>query len=94
MNVSRISSFLLITVCLFPSLLLGRPIPTQTVAWEDADYLVLVHNSIYDSRWVDELVRRKREQSLSVAIKQVNDSQTATALNEVYPVNWTESGVQ
>ena len=82
MNVSRISSFLLITVCLFPSLLLGRPIPTQIVAWEDADYLVLVHNSIYDSRWVDELVRRKGEQSLSVAIKQVRDGQTATALKD------------
>ena len=78
MNLKKLSLFLII-VCVLP-LLLGATTAPNQVAWEDADYLVLVHTSLYNSTWVNTLMQLKASQNLSVAVKKVVDDQTATDL--------------
>ena len=58
-------------------LAVGRTSVAQTVNWEDADYLILVHDVLYEQTWVNDLVALKNAQGLSVAVRKVYDGDSA-----------------
>ncbi|MBL7074009.1 T9SS type A sorting domain-containing protein [candidate division KSB1 bacterium] len=72
--------------------------PPILVPFNDADYLLIVHNSLYDYEgWVYTLALLKDSQGLSVGVKQIYDGETTTDIKgyitEAYYTSTTPSYV-